>query len=356
MRLIIFTTEMVYFEEQNLIKDSQPLVSVVTPTWTRADYLERVWISLVNQTYQKIEWLIADDGSTDFTQATVIRLSKSSKFSITLISASVHIGKARMDNELITHANGDFIFWNDSDDFLLPEAVTRLVDTWNNTSINEQMSSFIGIAALCSDSSGIIQTNNKSTGKSFITTLSDLDHIHGYFGDKLIFARSSLLKSHRFAEVDFMITESSLWNQLNEYKIVLLPEILRIMDRGAPNRISYSGKMEYCRGKAFGIYLSEAIPIYRNKSLSYRLWKSVTYFRYCIHGDINLLSAYQKWDGNLNQLLFLITIPFGVLFAIKDILQGKVVKTHRAFDKANKMVKINVNKLSDGTSNLMLLN
>ena len=43
------------------------LISVITPTWNRADYLIRVYNSLLSQSYKKFEWLVCDDNSTDNT-------------------------------------------------------------------------------------------------------------------------------------------------------------------------------------------------------------------------------------------------------------------------------------------------
>ena len=76
---------------------SRPLISVLTPTWNRANYLQRVWEGLCSQTYKDFEWIVANDGSTDETEATLRDLAERSNFPIIFINSSVHIGKARMD-------------------------------------------------------------------------------------------------------------------------------------------------------------------------------------------------------------------------------------------------------------------
>jgi len=42
-----------------------PLISIITPVYNGADYLEELIQSVLNQNYPKIEHLIIDDGSQD---------------------------------------------------------------------------------------------------------------------------------------------------------------------------------------------------------------------------------------------------------------------------------------------------
>ena len=50
---------------------AKPLVSVIIPTYNRADYLPRSVFSVLNQSVANIELVIADDGSSDQTEAYV---------------------------------------------------------------------------------------------------------------------------------------------------------------------------------------------------------------------------------------------------------------------------------------------
>jgi glycosyltransferase involved in cell wall biosynthesis len=326
------------------VKPTGPVVSVLTPTWNRAPYLERVWKSLEAQTFTDFEWLVANDGSEDGTRETITRLAGVSKFPIVFIDANVHIGKPRMDNELIKHARGKFVVWNDSDDYMVPHALARLLEVWR-TIPPDQTSDYVGLTALCASPDGRIQSTHTPSEQVFDTTWNELTYRHHVQGDNLFFVRAEMVKSRRFAEVDFMVTESSFWKDLSDLKTRFLPEVLRVMDRTAPNRISFSGKMEYCRGKAYGIALSDITEAARARPFSSKLWKAVTYFRYCIHGEVPLSRALKLWDGNMNRVCFLCTYPFGLLLATKDHLQGKVRRTHREFDLAAQQVTIDVTVL-----------
>lgn len=52
-------------------EDNQPLVSIITPTYNRANYLKEALLSAINQTYKNIEIIVSDNASTDNTQELV---------------------------------------------------------------------------------------------------------------------------------------------------------------------------------------------------------------------------------------------------------------------------------------------
>ena len=313
-----------------------PLVSILTPTWNRADYLERVWQSIQCQTYSAIEWIIADDGSDDDTVARVTQFAACSLFPILLIQASVHIGKARMDNEAIASARGEFILWCDSDDYLLPQAIEQLLATWLSIRASDR-GEYVGVTALCADEQGVISTSLPTAGV-FDTTWNDLSEKFRVSGDMLYLTKASELKRLPFPEVDFVIPEGVTWTTLGHKRVRLLPEVLKINEYGTRNCISFSGKMEYSRGRAYAMATSERnLKVYA-QSLSMRCWRLVTYIRYSIHGEIGVGDAIKLWGSNSSLPIFILMMPPAYILALKDRLQGKVRKTHRDFMRASKLV------------------
>ena len=57
-------------------------ISVITPTYNRANVLHRVYDSLIHQTYREFEWIIVDDGSEDNTKAVVNQFVQEADFDI----------------------------------------------------------------------------------------------------------------------------------------------------------------------------------------------------------------------------------------------------------------------------------
>lgn len=88
--------------------------SIIVPTYNRVNYLFKCIDSVLDQTYDKFELIIIDDGSTDNTEELV---KKYSDKRIKYYKNQNHgIGYSR--NFGIDKANGDYIFFLDSDDYL----------------------------------------------------------------------------------------------------------------------------------------------------------------------------------------------------------------------------------------------
>jgi glycosyltransferase involved in cell wall biosynthesis len=312
------------------------LISVLTPTWNRASYLNTVWESLVNQSYLNFEWIVANDGSTDDTVQVVSNLATKSNFPVTLINASCRIGKSRMDNEAVRTAKGDFIIWCDSDDYLMPNALEALINSWNSIPSTER-GDFCGVTALC-------DTENKILGRSYpLNNYTDIvfnDLFNMIQTDLVIFTRSDYLKSVPFVEVDYLIPETSVWNEIGVRKTRFIPKILERKNYGVENSLSFTGLMEYNRGRAYALAITKKF-IWKDLSIKDRILRMINYIRYCFHGEIITVDALQLWNANIPvKLIFFLLFPFAILFVLNDIRRGKVRKTHRQFYEANKVVNI----------------
>ena len=101
----------------------QILVSIIIPTYNRADFIGKTIKSVLNQTYSNFEIIIVDDGSTDNTKE-VVRSFADSRISY---FKKQNEERAVARNYGIEKAKGDFITFLDSDDvfldFHLAEAV-----------------------------------------------------------------------------------------------------------------------------------------------------------------------------------------------------------------------------------------
>ncbi|MEH6590010.1 MAG: glycosyltransferase family A protein [Halioglobus sp.] len=314
---------------------SRTLVSVLTPTWNRAEYLSDVWKGLSSQTVRSFEWIVANDGSEDNTVEVVRKLADKSDFPVIIVNASLRIGKSRMDNEAVQQANGEFIIWCDSDDVLLPDAIDVLLKAWESIDEHER-GNYAGVTALC-EAEGVALGKEYPSGKGSDLPLNDL--LYRMRSDLVIFTRSELLKKSPFKEVDFLISESSVWNQIGGKLTRFVPRVLKKVRYGEKNCLSLSGKMRYNRGHAHAIALTHRFAR-KNITTRERLWRIVNFGRYCIHGDISLFYAVRNWRDNSGSALALIALlPISLLMSIKDRLQNKVEKTHLEFEKAIEIVE-----------------
>ena len=81
-----------------------PKVSVVVPTYNRADRLERTLHSIVRQTYQDFELIVVDDGSTDNTSK-VMESFPSAQY----LPLKKNSGVSKARNMGLACAKGEFI-------------------------------------------------------------------------------------------------------------------------------------------------------------------------------------------------------------------------------------------------------
>ncbi|MCG8431073.1 MAG: glycosyltransferase [Candidatus Omnitrophica bacterium] len=104
-----------------------PRVSIVIPTYNRANLLAETLESVFSQTYTDYEVIIVDDGSTDKTGETVDGFIKRFPGKI-VYTAQENQGAARTLNNGIRKARGEYAALLDSDDIWLPHKLERCMD------------------------------------------------------------------------------------------------------------------------------------------------------------------------------------------------------------------------------------
>jgi glycosyltransferase involved in cell wall biosynthesis len=319
-----------------------PKITVITTTWNREKYIKRVWEALNHQTFKDFEWIVADDGSTDNTLELVRSFKKISVFEIFILSANVHIGKTRMDNEAIRKANGDFIIWNDSDDYFVPEALQLLINKWEEIEL-EKRENYSGVLAYCkNENNQIINTIEKEIIKE--VSLNDAREKYKLKGDLVHFTKSKLLKENLFPEVDLVIPEGVVWTKIGKLKIKIIKEPLMIKEYKVENSISFNGKMKYNKGMAY------AKAIIENNLKNYHFEKKekikniINYIRYAIHGEMSIKEILEIWGDNSKSYVLILCLPLSIMLVIKDLLQQKVVKTHREYVESLEKLIITIDK------------
>ncbi|AMW33407.1 glycosyltransferase [Fervidobacterium islandicum] len=105
----------------------EALVSVIIPAYNLERYIERSLKSVLDQTYENIEIILVDDGSTDRTVEVAEKVLKNSGKPFKIISQK-NQGVSVARNTGLANARGKYIKFLDGDDTLFPYAIEELVD------------------------------------------------------------------------------------------------------------------------------------------------------------------------------------------------------------------------------------
>ena len=101
----------------------QPKVTIVTPSYNQAHFLEETMRSVLEQDYPNIEYIVIDGGSSDGS-AEIIQKQESQ---LAYWQSQKDKGQTDAINQGFARASGDILAWLNSDDILLPGAVTAAV-------------------------------------------------------------------------------------------------------------------------------------------------------------------------------------------------------------------------------------
>lgn len=113
-------------EEKEVFVSKNPLISVVMPVYNCEKYLKESLDSILNQTYGNIEVICVDDGSEDHSLDILNYYSK--KDSRVRVYTQDNKGPSAARNRALDNANGEYVSFVDSDDFLQLNAYEILVE------------------------------------------------------------------------------------------------------------------------------------------------------------------------------------------------------------------------------------
>ena len=129
-----------------------PTVSVVTPSYNQARYLESTIRSVLAQRDEIHEYFVFDGGSTDGSQDIINRYSNAMDY----WKSERDGGQGDAIHNGLSRATGDILFWINSDDLIAPNAIARVRQAF---AMNPDWSVLTGYSVYLDESDRITKVN-----------------------------------------------------------------------------------------------------------------------------------------------------------------------------------------------------
>ncbi len=212
----------------------KPAVSVIVPTYNRANLLPRAIKSVLNQTFTNFELIIVDDGSTDNTLEIVRHFNNRR---IRCISHDHTKGGSAARNTGINASRSEYVAFLDSDDEWLPAKLNKQLNLYETSS--EKVGLVYTWLVHVFDDGRISHSTSRYKGRIYKELL--LKNVVGSASSAII-RRKVLSYVKGFDESLPARQDMDLWLRISEhFDVDVVPEVLvRIYHRHGCRRISSS--------------------------------------------------------------------------------------------------------------------
>ncbi len=109
-----------------------PKISIITPTFNQGQFIEKTILSVINQNYPNLEFIIIDGGSSDNT----ISIIKKYEHKITYWISESDQGQSDAINKGVKLATGEIINWLNSDDYLEASILFKIASDFQNPNVD----------------------------------------------------------------------------------------------------------------------------------------------------------------------------------------------------------------------------
>ena len=193
---------------------SLPLVSVVTPSFNQARYLEQTMRSVLEQDHPRIEYIVVDGASQDGS----VDIIRNHEGKLAYWVSEKDSGQAEAINKGLARASGEIVAWLNSDDYYLPGAVSSAVKAFE---LNPDAALVYG-DMLAVDENG--RTTNLMKYGQF--SLEDLLCFQIIGQPSVFFRRDALEKAGLLDTTFHFLLDHQLWIRIAQHgKLLHVPQV-----------------------------------------------------------------------------------------------------------------------------------
>ena len=249
-------------------------VSVLVPIYNASEYLGKCLDSIVNQTYENIEIILIDDGSTD-SSLEICQRYASNDDRIRVIHQE-NAGISAVRNRCLSEAVGDYVFFIDSDDWIDPDTISVLADIAINEDADIVASHYVMRAKDTAEADNASYKCTEYTARDFVYLMTKPA---GFF----CFPWGRLMRRSLFPDNPFPV--GKIFEDL-----MTMPGIV-----WKANKVIFvSAKLYYYRYTKTGL---------SHGKFSYRALQEIDGYK----DLVDLASAYRDWPIARNGILFYLT-------------------------------------------------
>ena len=110
-----------------------PKITIITVSYNQANYLEKTILSVINQNYPNLEYIVIDGASTDGS----VEIIKKYEDRISYWISEKDAGQSEALNKGLRLANGDIVGWLNSDDIYYPNTLKTVARYFSTSPLPE---------------------------------------------------------------------------------------------------------------------------------------------------------------------------------------------------------------------------
>ncbi len=233
-----------------------PKLTVITPSYNQGVFLERTIVSVLNQGYPNLEYIIVDGGSTDSSVDVIRRYAPYISYWV----SEKDNGQVDALNKGLARATGDWISFQNSDDVYFPETFFRFAEAARKYPQAGMLYGDLYMITADDEVTELLKTIPFSLTSQVIEGMQ----VHNqslFFRRSLVEQYGAFDPSYGFAFDYEFITRYAAVPSVRVQRVAGLAGALRVHEEAKSSTIAHVGKAEHLRvTEQFGAILDSRVP------------------------------------------------------------------------------------------------